>query len=1037
MNQKPLKIYNASAGSGKTYTLVMEYLRIILHSKDDTKFRRVLAMTFTNKAANEMKERILQALEDLGTAPHDQTEKQKKYLNDISKQLKIGPKILHERSAKVLNRILHNYGAFSIMTIDKFTHKIIRTFARDLNLSVDFDVELDLHSLRKEVTDLLFDKIGRDKELTRLMLRYVNRQLQDDKSWDFSKQLLDFSKELFKEEAINSIQLLNSLSGDDFLRIQSDLIAENEKLKAQAKNIAKQALDLMQQNGLEATDFQGLSNSIFTFFYKVSQGDKMEKASNTIYKNVEAEKWGHPKSPNKGIADSLGPELRILHYKLDDFFEKDFPKYALNQEILKNINNLSLLNHFLKIIEEVKEEENTLLISDFYKKIAEIITEEPVPFIYERLGVRYEHFLLDEFQDTSHLQWINLIPLLHNSLASANTNLIVGDGKQAIYRWRNGEVEQFMGLPNRIYNPEGIASLKEAEATFSNSGELFPLQYNYRSGKEIVTFNNELFKALQNHLDESLKPIFQDIEQKAVLEHPAYVSSLFQKDMTDVKQLEYIINSIEAAFDRGYESRDICIICRYNSKGSMVGQHLSLKGYKVISSDSLFLGKSRLVKLIISLMNADSNASNQNHKVKALEHYAINILDQDPAAFLANHQDLIRQKNISGILKEFDHFLPVYQQYHNLYEYTEALMDAFDLNVSTNVYLQTLLEQVHLFEKRNNSSRRDFLDWFNDKGAEISISNPENANAIQIMTIHKSKGLQFPVVICPYMDWAFELQKQISWVQSKQGEEIPAYFVKITKGLQKANHEELYEKEKGKFMLDNLNLLYVAFTRAENVLFISGKFGKSNPTHDWLLPFFEDSPLFVKEGDSFSYGTFAPKQEEERDDSSEYTVVYSKEWMDKPQLSFRASDNWDVHELDRKREYGNKVHAILAKLHQQDELASILKADERKGKITLEEVDSIQKDISELFEEENFARYYREGKARNEVEIVDLDGKKQIPDRLIFKDDELLVVDFKTGQKNPSHKKQLQGYIKILKDMGYSNIKGELYYTQFKEVMAL
>jgi ATP-dependent exoDNAse (exonuclease V) beta subunit len=446
---KPLKIVNASAGSGKTYTLVQEYLRIVLHDRNPFKFKSVLAMTFTNKAANEMKSRILDGLIQLSKNQHEKNESDFRFLNDTAKNLKIDPNLVEERAGAIVNQILHNYSAFSIMTIDKFTHRIIRTFAKDLNISVDFDVELDIKTLRKNVTDLLFDQIGRDQDLTNLMMRYARTNLNLDKSWDFSGQVFEFSDLLFKEDALKAIALLRKLSSDDFLKIQEDLQEENARISKSIQTAAVEALDLISSRGLDQDDFHSKSTGIVPFFLRVANG-RMEAASKTLKKLVENNTWAQASSSNKHVVNEIAPLLEKYFYQIDNLIEGAVKKYKLNQEILANLNNLSLLNHLLLLVDGIKEEQNILLISDFYKKISEIIIHEKTPFIYERMGNRYEHFLLDEFQDTSHLQWINMIPLIHNSLASGYTNLIVGDGKQAIYRWRNGEVEQFTNLPERI-----------------------------------------------------------------------------------------------------------------------------------------------------------------------------------------------------------------------------------------------------------------------------------------------------------------------------------------------------------------------------------------------------------------------------------------------------------------------------------------------------------------------------------------------------------------------------------------------------------
>ena len=475
-----------------------------------------------------MKVRILDKLIQLSKPTLEKTADDKRALNDMVKALLLTDQQIEDRSAKSLNAILHNYGMFSVMTIDKFTHKVIRTFAKDLGLSMDFDVELDLKTLRKSVTDMLFDQIGRNADLTKLMVHYADSNLKDDKSWNFKEQLFQFSNTLFKEDALSAIERLKKFEAKDFIDIRKSIIEEQGKYEARLQKLGTDALEIINFHHLSTDDFAGKGSSVAARFIKISAGNT-ERPSNTNIKNVTEGKWPQSSSPNAGTVESISGDLENFFNQIMAHFEENESQYILNKEILKNLNNLSLMNHILKVTEEIKEEENILLISDFYKKIAEIIIEEPVPFIYERLGVRFDHFLLDEFQDTSHLQWINIIPLLHNSLAQKNTNLIVGDGKQAIYRWRNGEVEQFVDLPNKVYNPQGIESLNEAELTFAAEGLRINLKSNWRSAPEIVNFNNDFFE----HLTIG-KPAIQKIYESG-RQHPekkltGYLEFFIQED---------------------------------------------------------------------------------------------------------------------------------------------------------------------------------------------------------------------------------------------------------------------------------------------------------------------------------------------------------------------------------------------------------------------------------------------------------------------------------------------------------------------------
>ena len=1038
---KPLKIYNASAGSGKTYTLVQEYLRIILHDKDALKFRSILAMTFTNKAANEMKTRVLEALINLSIPPNKKTKTHLNFLNDTAKNINIDSKLIEQRAVKILNKILHNYSSFSIMTIDKFTHKIIRTFAKDLGISIDFDVEMDIQSLRRNITDLLFEKIGRNSELTGLMKQYATDNLNEDKTWNFSRQLYDFSDLLFKEDAFKSIALLKDLKQKDFSEIKDEIRTENIKIENHLKNLATAAVDLINSKHLEADDFQGKGNSIVKYFTKISAGNFEESnnmptpASNTIKNNVADNKWGHPKSPNKADADSIGDLLGKHFEQIEDAYLTGIPKLKLNKEIYKNLNNLSLLNHLLKIVDEVKEDENILLMTDFYKKISDIIAKEPVPFIYERLGIRYQHFLLDEFQDTSHLQWVNMIPLVHNSLASGETNLIVGDGKQAIYRWRNGEVEQFTKLPNQIHNPDNIESLNEAEYLFKEMGEKISLDNNFRSSKEVVTFNNTMFKDLANSLSANLKYIYDDVAQNPIKKHKGYVNAYLEAKLTEDEQLDYVLKSIQKSLAAGFELNDICLIVRNNKSGSVLANFLTENNITVISPDSLFIGKDRSVKFLFHLMNSIIQAKDSNYKIKAIEHFA-SLIAVPATKLIQNNEEFIKTNTIIDYFKTHSISITQPDTFHNLYEFVESLVEIFNLSPSDNPFLQFFMEMVHQYETKNNSNIRDFLTWYKDKGVKESIVSPEGANAIQIMTIHKSKGLQFPVVICPFFDWKLDVSRQISWIDNVGGK-LPAYFVKMSKAVKNSELSNLYEEEEGKYFLDQLNLLYVAFTRPETALFISGSTSVTSPAKNWLEPFFSKSDLFTLKGKYYEFGALELNTDKDEDDiNPNYNLVYLDQKMNKPELSYKSGKEWDVNDIDEKRNFGTLVHLVLSKIENLEHLGETLNILIKKGSVTQEKAKDINLYITELFNNVHFKNYFDSShQVLNEKEIITPKGMKLIPDKIIITNSETIVVDFKTGQATEKHKKQVTDYVKLLKNMNFKNVRGELFYTEDLEVI--
>lgn len=1024
---QPLKIYNASAGSGKTYTLVKEYLKIVLHTEDPMKFRSVLAMTFTNKAANEMKERIVETLMDLARESHFKTENQTKVLAEKSKELELPKKIIESRASSVLNKILHNYSSFSVMTLDKFTHKVVRTFAKDLGISVDFNIEMDIESFRKNITDLLIDQIGRNEKLTRLMMRYANENLDEEKTWNVNRQIFDFTKLLFKEDGIEAVSLLADIEDKDFVTIAEELRTHNAKLNTKIESTVKEAYDLVMSKGLANEDFASKGTGVLAYFNRLKEKKEYKPASATLKKYHSENAWAHKTSPNKVNVESISDLISQYFQQIQDCIAEDVPKINLNKSILQNINNLALLKYLLELIDKVKEDENILLISDFYKEIADIITKERVPFIYERLGVRYQHFLLDEFQDTSELQWINLIPLVHNSLAQQHKNLIVGDGKQAIYRWRNGEVEQFTKLPEQIHNPGNIPSLQDAENVFKQMGEKITLENNYRSAPDIVEFNNYFFGKLANKLDETLGYIYHNHTQKSTKKFPGFVEAYLKKDLEEEDQLAFVIDAVKKSISAGFELKDICVIVRTNSKGAKVARVLTENKYAVISPDSLFISKDKTVQFLYYLMQGLSNENDKNAKIKAIEHYAV-LNGQQPSASIITKQEEIAKNTLSNYFLQLNIELKLASEFHNLYDYAEYIIEAFDFDATHNPYLQFYLESIHQFETNKSTNIRDFLDWFNEKGRKKSIVSPEGANAIKIMTVHKSKGLQFPIVICPFFDWELKLHDEIAWVQQAD-QPLPAYFVNMKKDLIDSPLAPIFLKEQAKYDLDNFNLLYVAFTRPEVALFVSGKSNKGM-AKEFIEPIFQQNENIVVENNRYTLGQLTrEKNESGLDLNSNVEIKFLKQKMNKPELSYKSALDWDIEELDQKRHFGTLVHYVLSKIESPKDLQVTLNKISIKQGLTADESKSVLDYITPLFKNTRFASYFTD-ESFNEKEIITASGLKLIPDKILKTNNGLTVVDFKTGQVSPSHKKQVENYIKVLKDMGFSNVTGEICYTE-------
>lgn len=1036
MSDKALKIYNASAGSGKTYTLVMEYLRIILRDRDPRKFQRILAMTFTNKAANEMKERILQKLIQLAKPNHDKSTDDLKELKNFAKEIGLPEKKIEENAANCLNSILHNYGMFSVMTIDKFTHKVIRTFARDLDLSLDFEVEMDIDSLQKNVADLLFDQIGRDAEIDSLISAYVESNLEDDKGWNFRESLMEFSSKLFKEDALKAINHLKDFKAKEFIDAKKKIIEFNKKFENTIISMGKDAMDEINAQGIEITDFYQGAKGIGAFFLKLSQGE-IKTPNSYHYTTVNDDKWTGGKAQNKAAIDSIKDLLTKYFKQIDNYIHDNNAQYILNKEILKVINNLSLMNHLLNITEELKQQDNVLLISDFYKKIAEIIADEPVPFIYERLGVRYDHFLLDEFQDTSRLQWLNLVPLMHDSLSSKKMNLIVGDGKQAIYRWRNGEVEQFVKLPNELDNPDKIPSLAEAEAKFSSEGVEISLKDNYRSAPEIVEFNNRFFEFLLTKQDEYHQNIYKDVAQNPKKDFQGYLEFNMLEEKEDEPQLNYVLDVVRRCLAKGYQLKDICILVRRNREGSKLAIHLTDQNIPVISQDSLHVIKDKTVKFMFNLIAALANPLDKNYSKKTLEHYE-EVVDKQGSAELILKILQEDEINLKKWLSEKGYAIKPVEYFHSFYEFAEHLVEVFNLDFSNNSYLQYFLEQIHQFEKQHSTDIFGFIEWFNDKGSHESIKSPEGADAVNIMTIHKAKGLQFPIVICAFFDWNMSSTDAPKWVLDEESA-LPAYFIKPTKSAMETKHKELLSKEEQKIVLDHINLVYVAFTRPETAMFVVGnkKSYSASPAREWIQPFLEQE---LNENRStqdvyIQYGTLPQKTAKSSDRVNAYEVEFFKQVKDKPTLSIRNGEEWDVHDMDQRRLYGTQLHLLLSEISTQGEVIETVDKLITKGQIEPSFKEEIISDTNRLFQNERFNFYFSAERVKNECILIDEIGGKHIPDKIIYQEDRILVVDFKTGKEDKEkHEAQVKDYLALLRQIENKPVAGELFYTEDEQV---
>lgn len=1054
---KNFAVYNSSAGSGKTYTLVKEYLKIALENENPNQYKQILATTFTNKAAAEMKERVIAALQALsGKTKLEGTPKF--LLADLIKPvteggLGVNALTIEERSHQVLRSILHNYNDFAISTIDKFTHKIIRTFAHDLHLPLNFDVAIDETEVLSKAIDMLIAEVGVNEKLTQLLIEYTQKKADNEENWHIEKDLFLFAKNLLKDDGELHLKKIRSLSVDDFSEIKQQLYAQTKSFEKDVQQLGKEALQIIQSKGIEIKSF---SSSFFPNYWNdLAQLKKLTPTATTI-KIISGEKNWYAKTVEDSQQQLIDThkELFVELYQTSRTYIEEFEsQYVVNKLLIKNLYNLAVLNEIEKAIIEFKKDNNVLNISDFNKKIAQIVTSEPIPFIYERLGEKYRHYLIDEFQDTSIVQWHNLIPLIDNSLGSGKFNMVVGDAKQAIYRFRGGEVEQIIHLPE-IYKKKNNSLLLEREAALTRNYKAEELSNNYRSKAEVVDFNNRFFQSVATHLSAKYAVLYQNLEQGFDEKNNGggvAVSFLNaeNKEALDDQTFPKIIEIIEQNLTDNYTLKDIAILTRGNKDGAAIASYLLEKGISVISAESLLINSSKEVQLIIHLFQYIEHPNNVQFQLEIINY------------LIANHyqNDLVFEvftkypKNVLfHYLKEREIGIPhQYIANFSLYELAEYLIKHFSLDKCVDVYLQFFLDKVYEYTARYDNSLVNFLEWWEDRKEKFSIIVPEGADAVRVMSIHKSKGLEFPVVIYPFAISEVKPSEKYFWTEDSGIDKLESAILPINITLESTRFQSVYEEEMDKSRLDLINVLYVALTRPKDRLFILSQIkftktgkrsdSKNGSVADYLYEFCEANSSHQINENQYQFGNFLKKEKETvsfSTNSEEFVSVEYNNWRDKINISYQAPEVWDVENPATSGAHGTLIHKILAEITHKKELEKVLTQLLNKGIIPHEQYDSIYNEIQEILQIKEIEALFTDfEELKNERGILLPSGETYQPDRVVVKEGVTYIVDYKTGGRKKGHFEQLENYKILLAQMGYQNIKGYLLYTKEANLIAV
>ena len=1067
---KAFKVYQASAGSGKTYTIVKEYLELCLKSEGAvSNYNHILAITFTNMAANDMKAKILKHLSDIinsdpGKAPENM---EKTLLQDLG----ISREALKKNAGLLFQNIIHDYSSFCVSTIDAFFQRLARSFAKELGLPTQFNTSLDEDEVAEAITARIGEQIGPSNPfLTKILEDFYEYRFDNEKNPKIAVNIHEFIKQLFAEDA--------------FLKNEKNLFTSEADYKTtlefiQRKTaISKANLEQSANAFLEALDtfIQKYSLTVDSFYYKASNPclklqSKLKQKDYPPLNDTQLKLLiGDYKWYSKDLEKRLGPAMDAANEEFMATVVKPMEDYhrklGVNNYYLEQRAQLCLyvLRSIIKAeMEAYVGEEQLVPISEFNKRINDVLGDFTVPFVYERLGERFRHLFIDEFQDTSVLQWQNLIPLLDNGLANQNMNMVVGDGKQSIYRWRNGEVGQIVSLPRIYQKPADSPAFDFFEQNLFNNFNFNRLDRNFRSFKTIVDFNNAFFKfCAENYLSEECRKVYLEkdsqlnkevsIHQEANINKTGLVQfELFDAKTADDTVLSRIKTIIEELLAHGFEKKDITILVRTNDKGALVANYLNEQGIDITSAESLLLRSSDRVQLIINTLDYLIHTDN--------------ILDIAAVLYYWNvTHNKINNGNVDGIfeaakpitegkksLEECLELAPgtlkaLLDNSFSLYDLCAALARNYGFNSLEDSYLSFLLDAVFKWQSSGESGIEAFLEYWEKKSEHLSIQ-PGSTDAVSIMTIHKSKGLEFPVVIYPFVnDNLSDSKSNTLWVapETLGFEKIPnidKVQFKITENNKQwsAQTQKIAAEDKEKTKLDNLNLHYVAFTRAEQRLYTLSYRRKKDEGNSPILSFLKDEhkveELSGEGHDVYQFGDPSTvklnlKKEESDLPKAFFNESKAGEWFEKINIDPNPSMFWISPENHMQpREWGEFVHQLLSQILSPEDIDRTLKPFLDEGTIN----ENVVMHLKDLFEKMVGHPLLREAfspkaKVKNECELFSVKYGIRRPDRFAELPDKIYLLDYKTGDKSDKHHVQLLEYVSILKTIIDKKIETYLVY---------
>ena len=1039
------KILNASAGSGKTYQLAYKYVRDVV--EQPSIYRHILAVTFTNKATEEMKSRILKEIHLLASGGESS------YLENLCRELDMDAATVRRRAAEVRSKILHDYSRFTVLTIDTFFQRILRAFIKELGIDLNYNVEIETASVLTKSADTLIEQITTDRDLQRWLTDFVQERIDEGKKWDVRDGILTLGGELFKEKNKEALSLARSR--EELGRIVGEATARAAATKQQMRERAAEAVRIMADAGVGPADFTGKSRSFAHYFLTVAAGELKPYTATVGKMSLTTEGWAPKGSPAAPLAARLQPLLR----EMCDLYDANVRSWNTCDLLRENYRSFALLSDLYAKVQQLCDEQNMMLLSETKYILSEFIGHNDAPFIYEKVGNRFEHFMIDEFQDTSVKEWENFLPLLQNAMAQsgATSVLIVGDIKQSIYRWRGGDWK--------------ILHSQAQQALGADSTELVNLTENYRSLPGVVDFNNKAIgrvveadnRALNATLDEAAArgdmdartaAGLRDTLQKAYREHaqtprrlggvPGYVS------VETFAERPPVVERICEVLDKGFRPCDIMILVRGATDGAKVAAELldfkrrnddPRYRFDVMTQEALIVGNAPVSSFIAAALRLSLNPDDSLSRA-VYNHYLGRGFDRplpgDERTFFRSIRLLSPEEAFERIVMR-----------HALHDDRQQ-----------TAYLQAIHEQIIGFCASKIADIALFLDWWEQQGQNRSLSVDESATTVEITTIHKAKGLEKRVVLIPWCSWQLDPKSggnvtNIVWAEA-QGDAgaVGRFPVKYKKAMAESGFSAEYYRELVYSHVDNINLLYVALTRAAESLhvFIPRKGGKSvgglllqsigADGDKALLDGTEGRRTATEEGERFEFGLFTGPVPGGGKASDGRHVVLENYPTARADLRLRLPSQRYFEEEDEvelsPRNFGILMHKAFEQADDRQQIYEAVQRMRDDGTLSPAEAEALRGMVARALAHPVAGEWFGGGwqRVRNENEIiVPGAGSTRRPDRVMIRGTRAVVVDYKFGSREPGrYRRQVGEYLGLLRQMGYTKCEGYLWYVKLGEI---